>query len=67
MKTEKKQKETKSKFDLQKMSVAQLDNLHLINGGDNNISVNGDDPLTITDKDKGGSTRDCGVSIIKHL
>lgn len=55
MKTEKKQKETKSKFDLQKMRVAQLDNLHLINGGDGN----GDEPGTITDKAGGGSSIRC--------
>jgi len=33
MKTEKKQTKTQSKFNLEKMKVAQLDNLHLINGG----------------------------------
>lgn len=52
MKTEKKQKETKSKFDLEKMRVAQLDNLHLINGGDSAIIANGGDDKTITQSNK---------------
>lgn len=71
MKTEKKQKETKSKFDLQKMRVAQLDNLHLINGGGSYGFDKGDDPGTVTDKDKGTSSKDCGGggsnSPIKYL
>lgn len=33
MKIEKKQKETQSKFNLEKMRVAKLDNRHLISGG----------------------------------
>jgi hypothetical protein len=46
-----------SKFNLEKMKVAQLDNLHLINGGYNII---GDEPVTITDKVLGGgSSRVC--------
>ncbi|MGL5112109.1 MAG: hypothetical protein ACRC6O_05665 [Flavobacterium sp.] len=52
MKTEKKQKETKSKFDLEKMKVAQLDNLHLINGGNSAIIANGRDDKTITQTNK---------------
>lgn len=59
MKTKKKQKETKSKFDLQKMRVAQLDNLHLINGGGSYDFDKGDDPGTITDKMGGGSSIRC--------
>jgi hypothetical protein len=56
MKTEKKQKETKSKFDLEKMKVAQLDNLHLINGG---YGYGFDDPIdTGKIKDK-ASTHVC--------
>ena len=38
MKTNKDKKQNK-KFDLEKMKVAKLENLHLINGGD------GDDPI----------------------
>ena len=63
MKTEKKQVKTPSKFNLEKMKVAQLDNLHLINGG----YGYGDDPGTVTDKDKGTSSKDCGGSPIKYL
>ncbi|MFY8110928.1 MAG: hypothetical protein ACOVKP_02870 [Flavobacterium sp.] len=46
MKTEKKQAKTTSKFNLEKMKVAQLDNLHLVNGGDG--SKLGGDPETVT-------------------
>lgn len=52
MKAEKKQKENKSKFNLEKMKVSQLDNLHLINGGDSAIIANGGDDKTITDSNK---------------
>ncbi|MBG6063680.1 hypothetical protein IWX83_003496 [Flavobacterium sp. CG_9.1] len=52
MKAEKKQKENKSKFNLEKMKVAQLDNLHLINGGDSAIIANGGDDKTITQSNK---------------
>jgi len=52
MKTEKKQKETQSKFNLEKMKLAQLDNLHLINGGDSAIILNGGDDKTITQTNK---------------
>ncbi len=56
MKTEKKQVKTPSKFNLEKMKVAQLDNLHLINGGD---SYRFDDPIdTGKVKDK-ASTHVC--------
>ncbi|RDI53568.1 hypothetical protein IQ02_01993 [Flavobacterium glaciei] len=56
MKTDK-PKAKLSKFNLEKMKVAKLDNLHLINGGDNTF---GDDPVTITDKVlSGGSSRVC--------
>jgi len=48
-----------SKFNLEKMKVAQLGNLHLINGGDSYGFDNGDDPLTITDKVGGGSSIRC--------
>ena len=59
METEKKQVKTQSKFNLEKMRVAQLDNLHLINVGYNNAFDNGDDPLTTTDKAGGGSSIRC--------
>ena len=52
MKHEKKLKETKSKFNLEKMKVAQLDNLHLINGGDSAIIANTGDDKTITNSNK---------------
>ena len=52
MKADKKQKENKSKFNLEKMKVAQLDNLHLIFGGDSAIIANGGDDKTITDSNK---------------
>lgn len=48
MKTEKKQTKTQSKFNLEKMKLAQLDNLHLINGGVSAIDVQGGDDRTIT-------------------
>lgn len=52
-----KRKVKESKFNLEKMKVAKLDNLHLINGGDNTF---GDEPVTITDKVLGGgSSRVC--------
>lgn len=41
MKTENKQTKTQSKFDLEKMRVAQLDNLHIVNGG-SGINIDGD-------------------------
>jgi hypothetical protein len=44
MKTDK-EKKTNKKFDLEKMNVAKLKNLHLVNGG----NVNNDDIKTITD------------------
>lgn len=51
-------KETvKNKFDLEKMKVAKLENLHLIDGGDSVIKL--DDPATVTDKVGQGSTRQC--------
>jgi hypothetical protein len=46
MRTEKKQVKKPSKFNLEKMKVAQLDNLHLVNGGDG--SKLGGDPETVT-------------------
>lgn len=52
MKAKKKQKENKSKFNLEKMKVSQLDNLHLINGGDSAIIANGGGDKTITDSNK---------------
>ena len=52
MKTEKKQKENKSKFSLEKMKVAQLDNLHLINGGNSAIFLELGDDKTITQSNK---------------
>ncbi|VXB28636.1 hypothetical protein FLAVO9R_120171 [Flavobacterium sp. 9R] len=71
MKTEKKQAKTHPKFNLEKMKVAQLDNLYLINGGDSYGFDKGDDPGTVTDKDKGTSSKDCGGggsnSPIKYL
>jgi hypothetical protein len=55
MKTNKKET-VKNKFDLEKMKVAKLENLHLIDGGS---IINVDDPATITDKVGQGSTRQC--------
>ena len=56
MKTDKSKVKT-SKFNLEKMRVAKLDNLHLINGG---VNAFGDEPDTITDKvTGGGSSRVC--------
>ncbi|MRX69339.1 hypothetical protein SAMN06265349_10632 [Flavobacterium resistens] len=54
MKESKLKKEIK-KFDLDKMEVAKLKNMHLIIGG------GGDDPIDTNDK-KGGSSRDCAQS-----
>ena len=59
MKTEKNQAKTTSKFNLEKMRVAQLDNLDIVNGGSglsiisgNGLSiVNGVDDKTLTDSD----------------
>lgn len=50
--TERKQKETKSKFNLEKIKVAKLDNLHLINGGHSGIIANAGDDKTITQTNK---------------
>ncbi|WP_394773440.1 hypothetical protein [Flavobacterium sp.] len=55
MKTRKGKKEIK-KFDLDKMEVAKLKNMHLIIGGGG-----GDDPIDTNDK-KIGSSRDCAQS-----
>lgn len=44
-------KKSNKKFDLEKMKVATLKDLHLINGGD----VLGDDPKTVTDLGKTGN------------
>jgi hypothetical protein len=44
-------KQSKRKFDLEKMKVAKLKNLHLINGG----NVLADDPKTVTDLGKVGN------------
>jgi hypothetical protein len=44
------------KFDLEKMNVAKLKNIHLINGGD---GIEGDDPINTTDKSLVGSSRYC--------
>ncbi len=41
MKTNKK-KSLNKKFDLEKMKVAKLENVHSINGGDNTIGLEGD-------------------------
>lgn len=52
MKTNRGQKPSK-KFDLEKMKVAKLKNMHLINGG----NALGDEIVTITDKlSKNGAT-----------
>lgn len=59
MKTEKKQAKTPSKFNLEKMKVAQLDNLHLINGGDSYGFDEGGDPATTTVRHDGGSSIRC--------
>jgi hypothetical protein len=58
MKTNKKET-VKNKFDLEKMKVAKLENLHLIDGGDS--VINADDPATGTDKVGQGSTRQCNA------
>ena len=55
MKT-KNEKKTGYKFDLEKMKVAKLKNIHLINGGYGLA----DDPMTTTAKTPNGSSRDCG-------
>ncbi|MBG6111997.1 hypothetical protein IWX84_002892 [Flavobacterium sp. CG_9.10] len=52
MKTNKNQKPSK-KFDLEKMKVAKLKNIHLINGG----LAPGEDIKTITDLTVSGNTR----------
>ncbi len=52
MKTNKDKKANK-KFDLQKLNVAKLKNIHLINGG----YGLGDDPKTITDLGNTGNVR----------
>jgi hypothetical protein len=57
MKTSK-QKKTKSKFDLEKMKVVKLKNLHLIDGG----NAFADDIKTVTDL-----SSNCGVSAGKKL
>ncbi|MFE3872279.1 hypothetical protein ACFX5F_13710 [Flavobacterium sp. ZS1P70] len=44
MKTNK-DKKSNNKFDLEKMKVAKLKNMHLINGG----NINNDDIATVTD------------------
>ena len=41
MKTNKKQT-LSNKFNLEKMKVAKLENLHLVNGGDNVLGLDGD-------------------------
>ena len=57
MKTNKDKKVNK-KFDLEKMNVAKLKNVHLVNGGD----VLGDEIKTITDL-----SSNCGASAGKTL
>lgn len=52
MKADKKQKVSKSKFNLEKMKVAQLDNIHLVNAGGTAIILNGGDDKTITQTNK---------------
>jgi hypothetical protein len=52
MKTNKEKKATK-KFDLEKMKVAKLTNMHLINGG----LGNNDDIITVTDVSDLGKRR----------
>lgn len=54
MKTDK-QKDKKKKFDLEKMQVAKLKNMHLIVGGN---AAEFDDPLDTNHK-AGGSTANC--------
>ncbi len=56
MKTDKEKKAIK-KFDLEKMNVAKLKNIHLINGGGGGYP---DDPVD-TGKMNGGSSRHCNV------
>ena len=46
-----------SKFNLEKMRVAQLDNLQMIYGGNSFVFDNGDDPGTVTDKAGNSSIR----------
>jgi hypothetical protein len=58
MKTNK-EKKTIKKFDLEKMNVAKLKNIHLINGG---YGVNYDDPID-TGKMGGGSSKQCASNI----
>lgn len=55
MKTEKDKKSNK-KFDLEKMNVAKLKNIHLINGGENDLK---DDPINTTNKIGQNSSRVC--------
>jgi len=54
MKTNKEKKVSK-KFDLEKMNVAKLKNMHLINGG---YALGFDDPID-TNRGKSGSSIDC--------
>lgn len=48
----KKQKESKLKFNLEKIKVAQLDNLQLINGGNGAIIAEVVDDKTMTQSNK---------------
>jgi hypothetical protein len=57
MKTDK-EKKTFKKFDLEKMNVAKLKNIHLINGGIANV-LGFDDPID-TNRGKAASTTHCG-------
>lgn len=50
MKTNKKQT-LSNKFNLEKMKVAKLENLHLVNGGDNVLGFDGD-VATVTQSKK---------------
>jgi hypothetical protein len=52
---ENEKKQTSKKFDLEKMRVAKLKNIHLINGGYGLV----DDPILTTDKNGQGSSRVC--------
>jgi hypothetical protein len=56
MKTNKEKKVTK-KFDLEKMNVAKLKNIHLINGG---YALGFDEPIDTNRGNKVGSTANCG-------
>lgn len=56
MKTNK-EKKIVTKFDLEKMKVAKLKNIHLINGG-YVIALN-DDPINTTDKIGNRSSENC--------